>query len=51
MFREGGENLKIISHGRARKNEPKSHENLRDREFLLYSAVYNDVDVGDDDQC
>ena len=39
MFREGGENLKIISHGRARKNEPKSHENSRDREFSLCSAT------------
>ena len=39
VFREGGENLKIISHGRARKNEPKSHENSRDREFSLCSAT------------
>ena len=39
VFREGDENLKIISQGRARKNEPNSHENSRDREFSLCSAV------------
>ena len=37
VFREGDENLKIISQGRARKNEPNSHENSRDREFSLCS--------------
>ena len=39
VFREGDENLKIISQGRARKNEPNSHENSRDREFSLCSGV------------
>ena len=39
MFREGDENLKIISQGRARKNEPNSHENSRDREFSLCSGA------------
>ena len=39
MFREGDENLKIISQGRARKNEPNSHENSQDREFSLCSGV------------
>ena len=31
---------KIISHGRARKNEADSHENSRDREFSLISGMY-----------
>ena len=39
VLREGDENLKIISQGRARKNEPNSHENSRDREFSLCSEV------------
>ena len=39
MFREENENYKIRSHGRARKNEPNSHENSRDREFSLVSVV------------
>ena len=39
VFREGDENLKIISQGRARKNEPNSHENSRDREFSLCSGL------------
>ena len=39
VFREGDENLKITSQGRARKNEPNSHENSRDREFSLCSEV------------
>ena len=39
MFREGNEICKLISRGRARKNEPNSHENSRDREFSLCSAA------------
>ena len=39
VFREGDENLKIISQGRVRKNKPNSHENSRDREFSLCSAT------------
>ena len=31
---------KIISHGPARKNEADSHENSRDREFSLSSALF-----------
>ena len=38
MFREGNENYKIKSHGRARKNEANSRKNSRDREFSLVSA-------------
>ena len=40
MFREGNENYKMKSHGRARKNEANSRENSRDREFSLVSATY-----------
>ena len=38
MFREGNENYKIKSHGRARKNQANSHENPQDREFSLVFA-------------
>ena len=38
MFRDGNEICKLISRGRARKNEPNSHENSRDREFSLCSG-------------
>ena len=38
MFREGNENYKMKSHGRARKNEANSRENSRDREFSLVSG-------------
>ena len=37
-FREGNENYKMKSHGRARKNEANSRENSRDREFSLVSG-------------
>ena len=40
MFREGNENYKMKSHGRARKNEANSRENSRDREFSLVSVMY-----------
>ena len=39
MFRDGNEICKLISRGRARKNEPNSHENSRDREFSLCSGL------------
>ena len=40
MFREGNENYKMKSHGRARKNEANSRENSRDREFSLVSGSH-----------
>ena len=56
MFREGNENYKMKSHGRARKNEANSRENSRDREFSLVSgggAVAENVTewVSDMGQC
>ena len=39
MFRDGNEICKLISRGRARKIEPNSHENSRDREFSLCSGM------------
>ena len=39
MFREGNENYKMKSHGRARKNEANSRENSRDRKFSLVSGL------------
>ena len=39
MFREGNENYKMKSHGRAKKNEDNSRENSRDQEFSLVSAM------------
>ena len=48
MFREGNENYKKKSHGRARKNEANSPENSRDREFSLVSVTqpYDDNGCG-----
>ena len=43
MFREGNENYKMKSHGRARKNEANSRENSRDREFSLVSVADFDL--------
>ena len=50
MFRDGNEICKLISRGRARKNEPNCHENSRDREFSLCSALSSDDNVADDAQ-
>ena len=40
VFREGDEKLKIISQGRAGKNEADSHGNSREREFPSLSGGY-----------